>query len=342
MNKAFVIAPIICGIVCIVIGTMAPAYAGTLSCSVTTAAACVSPSVVAWRMSSSSNAHSELATGTTATYANTVVCCGGVSGLGNSCSATFAKVLQLSSSTNAHAGEVGATSYAANPICLQAPAGGSVSAGYASSGTCSAAGYDTTLGSMAAADNSHVGDSNAYTTKICASASASASLTFTTDASSESFPTVNPGTLSATTSILQVTTSNPSGFSITLQRGDPTGTMSLGSTYIPDKTDWVAPLATTSAGNSSASTTQPQTLQFRVRFTGTDTPNYSSAWWGTNDTTASALFGGVPSTTQKIINRSTAAASVTTAYVQYDLNVPVSQKNGTYSGSITYTVTANP
>lgn len=175
-----------------------------------------------------------------------------------------------------------------------------------------------------------------------ATLSAAPSLTFTTDSGSEAFPAVTPGTLSATSSLLSVTTNNSTGFNITLNRGDPTGTMSLGSTYIPDKTAWSAPGATTTVGNSTASTTQPQTLQFRVRQTGTDTPNYASTWWGTADTTAAALFAGFPTTAQSIINRSTAAASGSAATVLYNLTVPVTQQNGSYSGSITYTATANP
>lgn len=316
--------------------------AGTLSCSVTTAAACISPSVIIWRMSGTSNAHSELATSSTAAYASSVVCCNGVTGLGNSCNATYATVLQLSASTNAHAGETGVSAYSGNPICLQAPAGGTVSAGYVSSGTCSGGGYDTMLGSIAATDNSHVGDGNAYTIKICGSAAVAASLTFTTDGSSESFPTVTPGTVSATSSILSVTTGNSTGFNITVQRGDSTGTMSLDSTYIPDKTAWSAPAATTTVGNATASTTQPQTLQFRVRVAGTDTADYASSWWGSADTTVAALFAGFPATPQTIVNRSTSAASPTTMSVLYNLNVPVTQRNGSYSGSITYTATANP
>jgi len=316
-------------------------FAGTLSCSVTTAAACTNPSVVIWRMSGSSNAHSELSSQATAAYNNNVICCSGVTGLGNTCSATFATVLKLSATTNAHAGQNGVSSYA-NSVCVQAPSGGTVSAGYTSSGTCTAAGYDTTLGSMSATDNAHVGDGNAYTTKICASAAAAASLTFTTDGTSESFGTINPGTLYATSSILNVTTTNTSGFTITIQRSDVTGTMALGTTYIPDKTDWYAPAATTTAGNATASTTQPSTLQFRVRQTGTDSPDYASSWWGTADTTAAALFGGISSTSQTIVNRSTSASSGTTALVLYNINVPTTQKNGSYSGSITYTATANP
>ncbi len=170
---------------------------------------------------------------------------------------------------------------------------------------------------------------------------AGGSLTFTVDGSAEAFPSVTPGTVSATTSILSVTTSNATGFNVTVQRSDSTGTMSLGPVYIPDKTNWSSPGATTTNGNATASTTEPLTLQFRMRQTGTDVPNYSSAWWGSADTTAAALFAGFPASPQQIANRSTAAGSGTSMTVLYNLNVPVTQKNGSYSGAITYTVTAN-
>jgi hypothetical protein len=69
--------------------------------------------------------------------------------------------------------------------------------------------------------------------------------------------------------------------------------------------------------------------------------NYSSAWWGTADTTASALFAGFPVSNQNIIDRSSSAVSTTTAYVLYNLNVPTTQKTGAYSGDVIYTVTTN-
>lgn len=167
-------------------------------------------------------------------------------------------------------------------------------------------------------------------------------LYFSVDGTTEGFNSVTPGTLVATSSILTVKTDNTTGFVTTVQRTDSTGTMSSGSTYIPDKTAWVPGADTSTAGNATASTTQPQTLQFRVRLTGTDGANYSSAWWGTADTTAAALFAGFPSSAQNIVNRSSSAVSTTTAFVLYNLTVPTTQNTGSYSGSITYTVTANP
>jgi trimeric autotransporter adhesin len=318
-----------------VLGTGGEVFAA-LSCSVTTT--CNSPSVVVFRMSAVSNAHAELAS--QSNYPQLVCCSASGASLSNTCSGTFATAVKLISTTNSHVQENNGT--ATNPACLSVGSGFTVSVGYQST---NCTGFDTTLASLSSGSgNSHVGDSSSYTTKVCASVVAN-SLTFVTDSSSETFPSHTPGVLVATSTILSVTTSNTSGFSVSVQRADGTGTMSLGglgSTYIPDKTSWSAGVSTTTSGNATASTTQPSTLQFRVRFAGTDTANYAISWWGSNDTTAQALFAGIPSSSQQIINRSTSAVSPTISYVLYNLNTPVSQKTGTYTGDITYTTTSNP
>ncbi len=143
------------------------ALAGTLSCSVTTAAGC--SGTVIYRMSGASNAHAELPSQSTAAYANNVVCCTGVTGLGTSCSGTFATALKLSGTTNAHAEQNSLSNYA-NSACISVPSGGSVSVGYQAT---NCTGFDTTLGSMSntyGTTNAHVGDGTAYTTKICGTA----------------------------------------------------------------------------------------------------------------------------------------------------------------------------
>lgn len=171
------------------------------------------------------------------------------------------------------------------------------------------------------------------------------SLTFVVDSGTQTLPNLTPGTLTSTSSILSVKTNNPTGFVTTLARANVSGTLLLNtdpSVVIPDKTDWTAPPATTTSGPATASTTQPLTLQFRLWKAMTDTPNYSTNWWGADDTLAGALFAGIPSTTQAISNRSTSAVATTTTRILYNLNVPDTQKNGTYNGDVVYSVTVNP
>lgn len=326
---------------------LSPAFAA-LTCSVTTAAACTSPAVVVYRMSATSNAHAELPSGTTPAYDANVMCCTGVTGLGNSCSGNFGTVLKLQATTNSHVG-INTSSYT-NPVCLSISSG-TVTISYASSGvnTCSAG--LTVVGSSDAnttgsPDNAHVyGTSPAFgSAAICASV-VSNSLTFTTDSGTETLPNLSPGTLVATTSILTTNTGNATGFNVTVIRTNAAATLlRTGDTTVtfPDKTAWSAPAATTTTSAATASTTQAQTLQFRIRSAGTDTPNYASAWWGTDDTTVNARFAGFPVTAQTIINRSTIASTDTFARVLYNVDAPVTQKSGAYTGDVTYSATANP
>ncbi|MSR76260.1 MAG: hypothetical protein EXS68_01550 [Candidatus Ryanbacteria bacterium] len=175
------------------------------------------------------------------------------------------------------------------------------------------------------------------------------SLTFTVDSSSAAFGTLSPGTLVSSSNTLTTFTNNSTGLIITVERDDTDSTMDLttdAATNISDKTNWDA-TANTNAGNATASTTESQTLQFRIRSSGTDSGNYSSTWWGSNDKTANAKFAGFPlssaSTNIKtIINRTSASSPETDSVVLYNLDVPPGQKTGSYSGGITYTATVNP
>ncbi len=313
--------------------------AGTLYCVVDTS--CGAGSTTVFRMQSTSNSHAGTSAGST--YTN-LVCCGGVTGLGTNCSGTYQLLGTLSGLNNAHFEDSLKTNYSsANDICL------SVTSGAISSATStSCAGYDTTVASYSGSSgtNVHVGSSAVYANKICATASAAGGyLYFVVKSPSETFPNLIPGTLVATSSILEVRTDNSSGFNITVLRQDADTTLDLNTdaaVNIPDKTAWAPGANCSTAGNASASTTEPNTLQFRTRQAGTDSVNFCSAWWGTNDTTANALFAGFPSTAQQIIYRSTSAVASTTSIVLYNLNAPSTQRTGAYSGNITYTAAVNP
>lgn len=137
------------------------AYA-VLTCSV--ANVCNSPDTTVFKISGSSNAHAELQT--QANYSK-YICCSGVSGIGNSCAGTSVTVARLSNTTNAHVEENTQSNYA-NNACLSITSG-TVSVGY-QNGNCT--GYETTVASISGITNAHVGDSSIYTTKICASATA--------------------------------------------------------------------------------------------------------------------------------------------------------------------------
>jgi hypothetical protein len=172
-----------------------------------------------------------------------------------------------------------------------------------------------------------------------------ASLSFFVDSNTKSFGIIAPGIVAAATSSLGVTTANSSGFTISVNRSDADTTLDLdanAAVNITDKTTWNAGGNCASVGNATASTTEPQTLQFRVRQAGTDTVNYCSAWWGTDDTTANARFAGFPQTGEDIIYRPESAPVQTNSIILYNLTVPMTQVEGVYSGEIIYTAVANP
>ena len=101
-------------------------------------------------------------------------------------------------------------------------------------------------------------------------------------------------------------------------------------------------VAVTYRGSATASSTSEQSLQFRVKSSGTTAQAYCSNWWGSDDTTNGARFAGFPSTAQKIVSSNSATVGTSTAIVLYNLDVPVTQQTGTYTGSVTYTATVGP
>jgi len=151
---------------------------GTLSCSVTTD--CSSGTVI-FRMKNTTNSHAGTPTGSS--YPN-LVCCSGVTGLGNDCNAANKSVvLRLSGANNAHVRQNTLGDYAgANNACISAPAGDTISVAYRS-GSC--AGDEATFGSMSGATNAHVGTT--YTTKICAKITAAVVYSVSVDPTSVNY-----------------------------------------------------------------------------------------------------------------------------------------------------------
>jgi len=137
--------------------TGAASSAGSLACSVK--ASCDAGEVAVFRMSSAANAHAGTPGGSS--YGN-VVCCGGVTGLGTTCSGMYDTVLTLSAADNAHGASAG--QYPTN-VCLSAPTqavdcwlGASCGPGY------------SCLATLSRTTNAHVADcdgSGDYATKVC-------------------------------------------------------------------------------------------------------------------------------------------------------------------------------
>ncbi|MEK7094704.1 MAG: hypothetical protein AAB886_01185 [Patescibacteria group bacterium] len=301
-------------------------YAGTLSCSITTAAACTG--TVIYRMSGTSNAHAELASQATAAYDSNVVCCSGVTVLGNACSGTFATALKLSGVTNAHSEQNSQVNYA-NNACIQAPSGGTVSIGYQAT---NCTGFDTTLGSMSAVTNAHVGNSAAYSAiQICGTAAGgSQSLTFNISDNTIGFGTlVASGARYATGDTLGAASDTADAHTISVATNASSGyTMTLNGTTLTSGGNTVTAIGGTAVVSSAG------TEQFGARLivnsgTGAATAPYASANWALD----TAAFPDQVA--------SGAGDGVTTVFgVRYIGNISASTENGSYSSVLTYTVTA--
>lgn len=300
-------------------------YAGSLSCSITTSAACTQTKVL--RLSGNSNAHAEQYNKSNSNYDSDVVCCTNVISLGNSCAGTFATVVKMSSTSNAHVQQNNLGSYP-DTACLSVPSGGSMTIGYQDT-NCS--GFDTTLASMSSTSNAHIGDTSAYTRKICGTA------------------TGVPQTLSFSISDNTVGFGSLSSVQARFATGDLTGatsdsadahTMSIASNaaggYVVtlSGTTLTAGVNTVTAIGSSATASNVGTEQFGLRLnansgTGAVTSPYNTASWAL-DTLAfpDAAASG-------------AGDSVTTVFgARYITNIAALTEIGSYSSTLTYTVTA--
>ena len=303
-------------------------HAGSLSCAVTTSAACTG--TVIYRMSGATNAHAELASRSNVNYDGNVVCCNNVIGLGNSCAGTTATALKLSSTTNAHAEQNSQVNYP-ETACISTPTGGSVSVGYQAT---DCTGFDTTLGSIESITNSHIGDTSAYTTKICATAAGvPQTLSFSISDNTIGFgsPTAvqtryaTGDTLgdiadSADAHTISIATNASNGYSMTIN-----GTTLTCSTCGG---------ATLTAIGATALASAVGTEQFGIRLaansgTGAASSPYNGANWALD----TAAFPDAVATG--------AGDSVTTVFgVRYLVNTAAVTEFGNYSAALTYVVTA--
>lgn len=168
----------------------------------------------------------------------------------------------------------------------------------------------------------------------------------------DSFGTLTPGTPKYATSTTAVST-NATAWNIQLS-GDNVGTTTASTTLyiaadtatdnkIPDSTQWVPGAATTSIGNAG-SASGSSTLAFRVMTASGTYPFRASTWWGTSDVNLNAnqLWAGIASSTatnKRIGSVNVYSSSQYLNTVQYYLNVPTTQKQGAYTGGLTFTFT---
>ena len=128
------------------------------TCSVTSGS-CSGTTIL--KMQALTNSHAELSSQGNYNY---YVCCSGLSGLGNSCSGNYDTALKLSGTTNAHVEKKTQLNYS-NSACLSIE-NGAVTCDYSTA--CSDLGsVYACLASISGDTNAHIGDCNAYSTKVC-------------------------------------------------------------------------------------------------------------------------------------------------------------------------------
>ena len=286
------------------------------------------------RMNAGTNAHAELPSQSNTAYDNNVICCSGVPGLSNSCSAVQATVVKLASLSNSHVQENSLSLYT-NNACMSVASGGSVSVGYLNN-VCT--GYDTVIGSISSADNAHVGTSTAYTLKICGTASnvaAVQSLAFNISTNLAYFGALSSvgARYASSTGIdgsqseveahtFSVSTNAPSGYVVSLQGQTLTSQQNAANTV------------TAIGGTNTASSVG--TEQFGVRFaTTTGTGLIASPY----DGSGFAYTGTATTTTLVATGFGDSIATVFSA--RYLANVSSLTEAGSYVTNLVYVATAN-
>ena len=142
---------------------------------------------------------------------------------------------------------------------------------------------------------------------------------------------------------IALVTGATSGYTLSIQRNSATSTIASGTIAFPDYTPWGPSGSTCASGEGNGTTTPGNTFSFRVASSGT-TANYCSFWWGASDSGGTAIYAGVPTTTQIIVNSTSSASQngTTTVTILYSADAPTSQEATNYTGGVTITAIANP
>ena len=174
---------------------------------------------------------------------------------------------------------------------------------------------------------------NADTDQVNVTTSVQGEMTFSCG-STVALGNITAGTPATGSVTCTTTTNNATGYTLAI-KNDNSPTLSDGAgTTIADKTAWNSTTPNSAVWGGTG-------LGFRVAKTGT-TAIHSDTWWGADDTLANALYAGLPTSYQNILNQSAYSAGSTDTIVAMKLDVPSTQKTGNYSGTVTVQTTVNP
>ena len=174
---------------------------------------------------------------------------------------------------------------------------------------------------------------SADTDQVNVTASVQGEMTFSCG-SAVALGSVVPGTPVTGSVTCTTSTNNSTGYNLAI-KNDKSPTLDDGAgTSIADKTAWTKASPNGVVWSATG-------LGFRVAQTGT-TATYSSTWWGSDDTVTNAKFAGLPTSYQNIMEQGSYSSDSTDTVIAMKLDVPSTQKTGSYSGSVTLQSTVNP
>ena len=172
---------------------------------------------------------------------------------------------------------------------------------------------------------------------------------------SNNFGNLTAGTAKFATTTLDATTNNSTGWNVILYGNDqsPTNTVcdldSDDTVGLTDQTEWVAPAATSTAGNAvriSSFDSSGDVLAFRLMTASGTVAFRAPTWWGTVDDygdNANTKWAGIASSSvYRMIGNSNYSQTNSLSTILYYLDVPSSQQNGAYGCPLTISATANP
>lgn len=179
------------------------------------------------------------------------------------------------------------------------------------------------------------------TEQVTLSTTVAQTISIDVDSATKSLGTLTPGTPVSAATTCTVTSNAESGYDLKVKRDDADTTMDKtdeATTNITDKTAW-DPTANAGAGN--AATWSGTGLGFGVY---ASTATKSATWWGTGAAChdVNNKYAGFPDAYALIMDHDTYSDVSTTIGVCYRLDVPSTQKSGSYNGTVTYQAVSKP
>lgn len=248
-------------------------------------------------------------------------------GLGNSCSGNFDTVAKLSSTTNAHVEQKTQTNYL-NSACISVNTG-TISTSYQST-NCN--GHDAILASISGVTNAQIGNSSAYSTKICADANVPQSLSFNVSDNTIGFGSLTSASARFATGDLLGSGAETEAHTLTASTNAFSGyTITVQGATLTSGVNTISAIGGTNTASAAG------TEQFGLRMTATGGSGAVTAPYAASG----FAYAGTASTASQVASAATGDSIATTYSVRYLANVANNTLAGNYQATLTYIITSN-